>query len=729
MIPGKFELCREYPDYYKALSLRLYTLLDCATEASTELRDMTVMISTTEEIRNSFTLSFPDGDGDGTENDPKLSTYICGSRFEGTSLADMRSDIDRIVVLEDLPVVTDISDAQQYNTCLLMVQNTDTPAGYVKLQLIINGNPQYMYTSGIVNCHLPSEYQNDNRNRIIYTLSHEELLSGTVVHGPARTEDETNIQVAMDHVFALRCQKWPACAAEWLTRRRPYNWPSRELIDRFKTQGCFFVCVGHPLSDESDKQWRMSFSLQERYLVSHFNSVQLKCYVLLKIIKKEIIFKAVGEKSLTSYHCKTCMLYMIEHTTSEFWSTENFLICVCECLKEILEYVETGYCPNYFIPNENMFEGRITGMNRIKLCDVLRWLLASDLKYLVNLKTGDLGEKFREAIFSGVERSKYSILFTFHHNIITYDCARSMLTFRNSFSTYLVIRYPKRCLKQLHHLKSLLKTTNRVTEHTQKRTRKALGVVPPHVEIYFQSVLAVLARRLQKSNDFMLEILTSHRWHQLSLKSDSFSSKLKQASLLYATGHCGLSLASITILEQILRQHMSICPCQRIYNPVVDINLVRFYRELSAFESCSEKEFLHKNLIPCVLYLPAERDLTPPPLCFEKLTLDGGKTWHDGAAVDGKILLYYLLYLNHQHFGMEANCDADVANIKWLIETDFCLGHKETDLNILGWIYESKGHVTQAVSCYQESLAVRPHSNPALIHMHNIARTCAPCAQ
>ena len=151
-------------------------------------------------------------------------------------------------------------------------------------------------------------FQGVKRNRLVFTLSHNDIIPGSAVHGPARTEEATDFMVAKDFVAALRCNKWPACATEWLTRRRPYNCPSKKLIDYFKTLGCFFVCVGHPLSDEKYKQWRMSFSLQERYLVSHFNSVQLKCYVLLKIIKKELISKAVGENCLTSYHCKTFML-------------------------------------------------------------------------------------------------------------------------------------------------------------------------------------------------------------------------------------------------------------------------------------------------------------------------------------------------------------------------------------------------------------------------------------
>ena len=73
------------------------------------------------------------------------------------------------------------------------------------------------------------------------------------------------------------------------------------------------------------------------------------------------------------------MLYMIGMTPTHFWTAENFLICACECLKEIVKYVETGYCPNYFITVENMFEGQLTGINRIKL----RFEMLTDCRFKV----------------------------------------------------------------------------------------------------------------------------------------------------------------------------------------------------------------------------------------------------------------------------------------------------------------------------------------------------------
>ena len=74
MISGKFELSREYPDYYKSVSQRLYTILDCATEASTEVRDLNVWTATTREILQTFDFLVSDTDDERTH-----SLYICDS--------------------------------------------------------------------------------------------------------------------------------------------------------------------------------------------------------------------------------------------------------------------------------------------------------------------------------------------------------------------------------------------------------------------------------------------------------------------------------------------------------------------------------------------------------------------------------------------------------------------------------------------------------------------------
>ena len=168
IISGKFELSREYPDYFKYLSRWWYTLL----------RDLKVRKATTRKILESFYGSLPDTDDNGKQRCSKFSYYIFGSQCEGTSFLEINSDVDRVYVPESLPVVLDISEAQHNSRCFRVVQDPNTPAGYVKLQCVINGNPQYLYTSVQMkrNRCLSPIYRIDYRNRKVLTLSHRKLL-------------------------------------------------------------------------------------------------------------------------------------------------------------------------------------------------------------------------------------------------------------------------------------------------------------------------------------------------------------------------------------------------------------------------------------------------------------------------------------------------------------------------------------------------------------------------
>ena len=147
IISGKFELSREYPDYFKYLSRWWYILLDSATEICTELRDLKVRKAITREILESFYGSLPDTDDNGKQKCSKFSYYIFGSQCEETSFLKINSDVDRVYVPVGLPVVLDISEAQHNSRCFRVVQDPNTHAGYVKLQCVIYGNPQYLYTS------------------------------------------------------------------------------------------------------------------------------------------------------------------------------------------------------------------------------------------------------------------------------------------------------------------------------------------------------------------------------------------------------------------------------------------------------------------------------------------------------------------------------------------------------------------------------------------------------
>ena len=115
----------------------------------------------------------------------------------------------------------------------------------------------------------------------------------------------------------------------------------------------------------------------------------------------------------------------------------------------------------------------------------------------------------------------------------------------------------------LHCLHKRTRNVNKVTEHSQEDTSKALLFVSTCVEISRLSVMTVLAKHLRKGNEYIVKILISPRWYQLSLDSDTFSSKLKQASLLYAAGFNSVSMDILLDLEYKLRNQISVCSCSQ----------------------------------------------------------------------------------------------------------------------------------------------------------------------
>ena len=282
---------------------------------------------------------------------------------------------------------------------------------------------------------------------------------------------------------------------------------------------------------------------------------------------------------------------------------------------------------------------------------------------------------------------------------------------------------------RLYELKVRLLGTERLAEHSVEEVRQAVSLVVPIVDIQLMSVLVVLAKLRSRSRSFIFNLLTSEKWHALSLESNLFSSKLKQASLLYMLEYYEMSLEILDTLENQMRQSVTACNCSE--KLLLDKQQVG--RQLLSLPMSPFEEILHRHMMPCVLFLPAERLLTPPVLCYEMNRSAGSppeskEYWYDCAVVDGKVLLYYLLYLNHIRLGLDSNASADTDNIRWLIRTDGFLGHRETALNILGSIHKERGIVDTAVECFRESLSIQPSHNAATLHLQDICqnrtRTC-----
>ena len=120
-----------------------------------------------------------------------------------------------------------------------------------------------------------------------------------------------------------------------------------------------------------------------------------------------------------------------------------------------------------------------------------------------------------------------------------------------------------------------------------------------------------------------------------------------------------------------------------------------------------------------MLFLPTEKEVVPPAICYEMSIPEapaGSKYLHDHwAIVDGKFLLHFLLYLNRKNLGL--SFEADIQEMEGFLKNETHAEHKDTDLNLLGWVYKEEGKRNRAYECFKKSLHFRPQQKAAIWHI------------
>ncbi|XP_062578076.1 uncharacterized protein LOC134239961 [Saccostrea cucullata] len=280
------------------------------------------------------------------------------------------SDVDQMHVTKGIKVVTDIPKSLgKYLAVVRMIKNADDPPGYVKLIVLTPRTPLEHIRNAMKMVDGKYYLLNEAFLRTFQTSSKD-----GVRHGPCVLET-TEYGTDHDRAYCLEYKGWPVCAEEWVRRKREYGWPSRELINRIKNTGCHVMAVGSKKlnlqmedlasSDEScwtedELQWRISFSVVEKKLVYTFNDTQFLTYGIFKLLNQELFSKdPILKKGICSYFLKTALFWTIEETPSEYWKPERQVFCVSLCFRRLITWMENGFCPNYFVKENNMFLGRL----------------------------------------------------------------------------------------------------------------------------------------------------------------------------------------------------------------------------------------------------------------------------------------------------------------------------------------------------------------------------------
>ncbi|XP_063436221.1 uncharacterized protein LOC134717655 [Mytilus trossulus] len=292
---------------------------------------------------------------------PSLKKISSGSLAEGLDLPG--SDLDVMYVTyevhDDIENIRDIKDQEQ-RSILVMEKSIDHP-GFTRLKFIAKGQTELdSYTSTGKGSYF-------SINNFFNTLKPKFGDLPLSLHGPCLSDPNQNFDLA----FCLRSKYLPTNVIPWAVRYRQ-QWPPNPVIDKIKKSGCLLVPIGPKIGSDSNLLWRISFSNAEKLLVHSFNLTQLLCYGLLKVTLKSILNKNEGVKDLLcSYFLKTALFWVSEEVNLEMFQLPKLFICFSLCLDKLMLWVNNCYCPNFFIPEHNMFLGKIDQSNNKILLSVL----------------------------------------------------------------------------------------------------------------------------------------------------------------------------------------------------------------------------------------------------------------------------------------------------------------------------------------------------------------------
>lgn len=601
------------------------------------------------------------------------------------------TDRDIIIVNKGFPVIDNISQAQNTKHTFLIVKEPYTSAGYVKLQWVFKGTPCTKNEHGyLFNNWLKDLVKDDTSGRmclcdIIYGDRDKIPFLSRPKNKPAISS--ANHDLNFDAVFCYRCNQWPTEADTWLSRNRCNGWPTKNTIVELKSLGYFLVKKGHPHSPEADFEWRISLSLQERKLVRSLTDVQHKCYIVLKMINREII----NLECITTYHWKTCLFYVIEESEEKVWDKNMLFHCIEMCIKRMNIWVKQEFCPNYFIETENQFDGRFTVASRLDLEEKLATLSNFGMKNLILIKSSKISEYV-------LSRGSAKLLKILQEESIK-SCKEAL--YKNNaqlvafamfaFSRYIannsnVIKLLWRMLYNIEHM-------NIISEHTPEEIRSSLLLFKPLICTSLASNISAMS--IQQSNPQVRDFLLSG-CYTLFIKGD-LSGRLKFISVLYASGcymDCEWNLDQLD--EEHIQNNPSLCSCHM--------------HPCSITPMAENIDIYNLKMSSCLLFLPSEIQIIPDAMKYEMfkdfgISLDESdnvelnRPWHYGAVVDSNIYYFFLRFLIKNKLkgaNVSKDDDYDVKQIKDLLSGSN-VRHPTVAYNLMAWILSTFGLTQKAL--------------------------------
>ncbi|XP_052239977.1 uncharacterized protein LOC127850733 isoform X2 [Dreissena polymorpha] len=653
-----------------------------------------------------------------------LECFHFGSQSEGTTTPGLQSDIDLLFTNKNVNVMTQLRDWENGKQNLLMLYDDITPPQQYLLQIFKPDAPEpetRLWNSQFVRKGPDQILVSSDKFKQTIEENNKDKDTEVSKSGPSVSFLEN-----WDIVEAYTVRKALPEIQHWIDRCRGRHWPSPQLLEAARIAPCFLVPAGHPDSDHKHEEWRLSPNLIERMLMFSFNVTQIKCFIVLKIMKKSLLNKIVKD-SFTSFHCKTLMFYTIERTHPDLWKERNLVYLIVLCLKILRKWLRDGMFPHYIIPRVNLFDAKLSFVQQKRLFRFVDSMIKNDLQDLFLIDIDNFGFLLGENGLSGGVQNRESGGVPNREN--------SVLLLRNSIELFLKFERLERLLIEQRGI--VYKYQHPVVNLEREITRclcKMFGFFDYQrlqvVALEFAKNLCALRASLKSSKQIgfgygkFRDILNGFRY---SLTTDVASTRLKLASALYCRGHLH---SAVKILEDIENRYhnkiKAVCGCRDIEG---DRDLQLFAKMVLRFDNfCPEPPFAfcvrfarqEAYCVPYILFFEMNRGLTAEDLGQRTYT---ETRWMDCAEVDARPFLYYIQYLTYGGLG---NRDRQIdAMLK--LETYICdscnhinLYHEETAVNLLGHCFEMEGDFRGALHYFLQSSKNIPKNNAANMHVRRI---------
>ncbi|KAL3880431.1 hypothetical protein ACJMK2_032669 [Sinanodonta woodiana] len=508
------------------------------------------------------------------------------------------------------------------------------------------------------------------------------------ISGPSQTIQFKGLQ--FDTGYAFPHPDWPVQASRWMGRCRTNGWPPETIVKAIVQSGCHIVPKGFKGSPSSHMEWCFSFAVHEKSILQFFNLTQKHFYILLKIMAKDLKESFPNlQDVVTSYTMKTVALWQVELHHTKDWDRSYVLDRVMEALCFLKSCVESMNLPAYFIPENNLFDGKINPCTAALLSGLLNNLLSQGTRCVLTFPT--IQQQLRIMHIPGLRLDMQLRGFEMF-DLVCLVC-RSYLTSNVS-------------MKHILHIISLIHLPD-MTKHRFLTKDVSTKMKTTLVYVKIAKIMNKIMPNKRKYELYQPLLLIASN----NSGTDRMAERVKFAGVLHVLGTTNKAIATLYSIK--LR------PVFGVYRKCHYRNIISQEHSFTKPESddadaiarLGRDKYVQQCISLDMRYTKEEMAIVPDVIKYELFQIPEIELIGSDAYIDPDMLRYYLLYKCHTEMGDVENAQSAFNNlirISTQESIDLYMEYREVALNVLGLCYLEKEDYLRSYSCFCRAMSLRP---------------------